>query len=135
MNISYSYKKYKNYIFVCRFNLYLKLFIVLFITIGIKWLIITASLLSGNVSIYNSYAINLMDITQNLCAFIIFVWKNKIKHMLLKRFGCGLFLEARYRTNTTSSSNTMSNEIAMQEMSSSGQARSRTKTLPDKTDL
>ncbi|XP_029168802.1 uncharacterized protein LOC114938857 [Nylanderia fulva] len=72
------------------FSLYLKLFIVLFIIIGIKWYMITVSSFSGNQSIYNSYAINLMDIIQNLCTFIIFVWKKRIKQMLLKRFGCGL---------------------------------------------
>lgn len=101
------------------FNLYLKLFIVLFVVIGIKWIMITASSLSGNVSIYNSYAINSLDIMQNLCAFIIFLWKRKIKHMLLKRFGCGLFLEHRHGTNATSSSITTSERIVMQEKTSS----------------
>ncbi|XP_029177760.1 G-protein coupled receptor Mth2-like [Nylanderia fulva] len=72
------------------FNLYLKLFIVLFIVIGIKWLMITASLLYENVSIYNSCATNLLDIIKNLCTFIIFLWKKRIKRMLFKRFGFDL---------------------------------------------
>ncbi|XP_029177841.1 uncharacterized protein LOC114945716 [Nylanderia fulva] len=44
------------------FNLYLKLFIVLFILIGIKWLMLTAEVLSENVSIFNSYVFDLLDI-------------------------------------------------------------------------
>ncbi|XP_029178617.1 G-protein coupled receptor Mth2-like [Nylanderia fulva] len=57
------------------FNLYLKIFIVLFIVIGIRCLMITADEFSGNVSNYNWYIINLLDIMQNLCTVIIFVWR------------------------------------------------------------
>ncbi|XP_029160345.1 uncharacterized protein LOC114932351 [Nylanderia fulva] len=57
------------------FNLYLKIFIVLFILMGIKWLMMTAHVLSAMVSIYNWYVIYLLDIMQNLCTFIIFVWR------------------------------------------------------------
>ncbi|KAL6419549.1 hypothetical protein ACFW04_013762 [Cataglyphis niger] len=90
------------------FNLYLKLFIVLFIVMGLKWSIMTASFLSGNISKYISYAINLVDIMQNLCTFIIFVWKKKIKRMLLKRFGFGLLPESQCATNTTNTLSTTS---------------------------
>ncbi|XP_029167932.1 G-protein coupled receptor Mth2-like [Nylanderia fulva] len=76
------------------FNLYLKLFIMLFILIGIKWLMITAYALSENVSFYNSYVINFLDIMQHPCTFIIFVWKKRIKRMLFKRFGCNLLPKA-----------------------------------------
>ncbi|XP_050452347.1 G-protein coupled receptor Mth2-like [Cataglyphis hispanica] len=90
------------------FNLYLKLFIVLFIVMGLKWSIMTTSFLSGNISKYISYAINLVDIVQNLCTFIIFVWKKKIKRMLLKRFGFGLLPESQCATNTTNTLSTTS---------------------------
>ncbi|XP_029177820.1 G-protein coupled receptor Mth2-like [Nylanderia fulva] len=86
------------------FNLYLKLFIVLFILIGIKWLMLTAEVLSENVSIFNSYVFDLLNIMQNLCTFIIFVWRKKIKRMLFKRFGCGLLSKARSESNATLSS-------------------------------
>ncbi|XP_025263964.1 G-protein coupled receptor Mth2-like isoform X2 [Camponotus floridanus] len=87
------------------FNLYLKLFIMLFIVIGIKWSLMTATWLSENISNTTSYAIvNLIDIVQNFCTFIIFVCKKKIKQMLLKRFGCsGFITKARSPTNTISS--------------------------------
>ncbi|XP_029163543.1 probable G-protein coupled receptor Mth-like 10 [Nylanderia fulva] len=73
-------------------NLYLQLFIVLFIAMGIEWLIITASLLYKNLSIYNIiwYVVNFMGIMQSLCIFVIFVCKKRIKRMLFKRFGFGL---------------------------------------------
>ncbi|XP_029163366.1 uncharacterized protein LOC114934824 [Nylanderia fulva] len=89
---------------VQRFNLYLKLFIVLFILIGIKWFMLTAEVLSENVSIFNSYVFDLLNIMQNLCTFIIFVWRKKIKRMLFKRFGCGLLSKARSESNATLSS-------------------------------
>ncbi|XP_029168420.1 probable G-protein coupled receptor Mth-like 1 [Nylanderia fulva] len=72
------------------FNLYLQLFIVLFILIGIQWLMITASLADNVYEIYYWYGMSLMDIMQSLCVFIIFVCKKRIKRMLFKRFGCGL---------------------------------------------
>ncbi|CAL1687358.1 unnamed protein product [Lasius platythorax] len=100
------------------FNLYLKLFIVLFIVMGIKWSIMTVSWLFGDISNYVSYVINLVDIIQNLCTFIIFVWKKKIKRMLLKRFDCGLFPKAGCETNVTSSTCTTS-EVSLQEKMSS----------------
>ncbi|XP_029662738.1 G-protein coupled receptor Mth2-like [Formica exsecta] len=72
------------------FSLYLKLFILHFIIMGISWSMNTVYLLSET-SYYYMYVIYLMDTMQNLCIFIIFVWKKNIKRMLLKRFGCGLF--------------------------------------------
>ncbi|XP_070163174.1 G-protein coupled receptor Mth2-like [Polyergus mexicanus] len=107
------------------FNLYLKLFIVQFIVMGIKWSVTTASWLYGNIiSNYIAYIINLMDIIQNLCTFVIFVWKKKIKQLLLKRFGCGLFPEDRYARNTIASTTSTtciatSEVIPMQENRSS----------------
>ncbi|XP_029177763.1 G-protein coupled receptor Mth2-like isoform X2 [Nylanderia fulva] len=74
------------------FNLYLQLFIVLFIAMGIEWLMITVSLLYENLTIYNIiwYVVNLLDIMQSLCVFVIFVCKKRIMRMLFKRFGFGL---------------------------------------------
>ncbi|XP_029163544.1 G-protein coupled receptor Mth2-like [Nylanderia fulva] len=73
------------------FNLYLQLFIVLFILMGIEWLMITA-LLADIVSIYyiSWYDTNFVAIMQSLCVFIIFVCKKRIKRILFKRFGFGL---------------------------------------------
>ncbi|XP_072743633.1 G-protein coupled receptor Mth2-like [Anoplolepis gracilipes] len=122
------------------FNLYLKLFILLFIVMGIKWSMMTISWLSQTISLYNSYAINLVDIIQNLCTFIIFVWKKKIKRMLLKRFGCGGFVETQ-STNATSmlnstTSTTGGESLAMQKKSSCGQKNCHAKGNPfDGTDL
>ncbi|GAB1862788.1 G-protein coupled receptors family 2 profile 2 domain-containing protein [Camponotus japonicus] len=109
-------------------NLYLKLFIMLFIVIGIKWSVMTVTWLFGNISNYISYAVNLMDIVQNFFTFIIFVWKKKIKRMLLKRFGCSVFItKARYATNATSSSASThtitSGEMSMQEKINSCEQR------------
>ncbi|XP_029662734.1 G-protein coupled receptor Mth2-like [Formica exsecta] len=75
------------------FNLYLKLFILQFIIMGINWSIMTAIWLSEDLSSYGIYVMNLVDIMQNFCTFIVFVWKKNIKQMILKRCGCSLFLE------------------------------------------
>ncbi|XP_029168413.1 probable G-protein coupled receptor Mth-like 10 [Nylanderia fulva] len=73
------------------FNLYLQLFIMLFILMGIEWLMITASL-AESLSIFYIlwYGTNFLAIMQSLCVFIIFVCKKRIKRMLFKRFGIGL---------------------------------------------
>jgi len=101
---------------------------MLFIVIGIKWSVMTVTWLSGNISNYISYAVNLMDIVQNFFTFIIFVWKKKIKRMLLKRFGCSVFItKARYATNATSSSASThtitSGEMSVQEKINSCEQR------------
>ncbi|XP_029168406.1 uncharacterized protein LOC114938588 [Nylanderia fulva] len=64
------------------FNLYLKLFIVLFILIGIKWLMLTAEVLSENVSIFNSYVFDLLDIMKNLHLYHISVEKKDEAHVI-----------------------------------------------------
>ncbi|CAL1687357.1 unnamed protein product [Lasius platythorax] len=119
------------------FNLYLKLFIVQFIIMGIKWFLKTALILFEDKSDYILHSINLMDVIQNICTFILLVWKKKIKRMLLKRFGCGLFPETRCGINATSSStSTSTSGIAMQEkMNSCGQAKCHAKDMSDRTDL
>ncbi|KAL6420623.1 hypothetical protein ACFW04_014648 [Cataglyphis niger] len=74
------------------FNLYLKLFLLHFIIMGISWSMNTIYLLY-EMPYYYIYIIYLIESIQNLCIFIIFVWKKNIKRMLLLRFGCGLFSE------------------------------------------
>ncbi|XP_011636121.1 G-protein coupled receptor Mth2-like isoform X2 [Pogonomyrmex barbatus] len=72
------------------FNLYLKLFIVM----GINWSMEIISWLFKNEPRYLWYLTDLTNTLQGLIIFIIFVWKEKIKRLLLKRFGCqenGLF--------------------------------------------
>ncbi|KAM0726656.1 G-protein coupled receptor Mth2 [Formica fusca] len=87
------------------FNLYLKLFILQFILMGIKWSMMTILSIFKYLPLrkYKKYficIILLVDIMQNVCTFIVFVWKREIKRMLLKRFGCGF----RCAINATSPS-------------------------------
>ncbi|KAL7305228.1 hypothetical protein TKK_0002613 [Trichogramma kaykai] len=67
------------------FNLYLKLFIVM----GINWSMeIVSWLLAKRTPEYIFYLTDLVNSLQGVVIFIIFVWKEKIKQLLLKRFGC-----------------------------------------------
>ncbi|EGI60813.1 G-protein coupled receptor Mth2 [Acromyrmex echinatior] len=65
------------------FNLYLKLFIVM----GINWSMEIVSWLFKSAPPYIWYLTDLTNTLQGLIIFIIFVWKKKIKRLLLKRFG------------------------------------------------
>ncbi|XP_029172200.1 probable G-protein coupled receptor Mth-like 10 [Nylanderia fulva] len=72
------------------FNLYMKLFMLMFIMMGINWSILTTSWWFAYLTDYYYYITcvsGLLDVVQSFCTFIIFVWKKKIKFMLLKRFG------------------------------------------------
>ena len=76
-----------NEIFYCvtrRFNLYLKLFIVM----GINWSMEIISWLCKDIPEYVWYITDLANTLQGVIIFIIFVWKDKIKRLLLKRLGC-----------------------------------------------
>ncbi|KAL6420595.1 hypothetical protein ACFW04_014642 [Cataglyphis niger] len=84
------------------FNLYLKLFILQFIVMGIKWSRLFCFPNNSGLPYCVLYAINLVGVMSNLCIFIIFVWNKNIKRMLLKQFGCGFFLNDQYATNATS---------------------------------
>ncbi|XP_012254974.2 G-protein coupled receptor Mth2-like isoform X4 [Athalia rosae] len=65
------------------FNLYLKLFIVM----GINWSMeIISWLCQGPKSLW--YITDMGNTLQGVIIFIIFVWKEKIKRLLIKRFGC-----------------------------------------------
>ncbi|XP_067203245.1 probable G-protein coupled receptor Mth-like 3 isoform X2 [Linepithema humile] len=66
------------------FSLYLKLFIVM----GINWSMEIVSWLIKSAPQYVWYLTDLTNTLQGLIIFIIFVWKEKIKRLLLKRFGC-----------------------------------------------
>ncbi|KAK2589177.1 hypothetical protein KPH14_001993 [Odynerus spinipes] len=66
------------------FNLYLKLFIVM----GINWSMEIVSWLCDGSPEYVWYITDLANTLQGLIIFIIFVCKDKIKRLLLKRFGC-----------------------------------------------
>lgn len=91
--------------FVSRFNLYLKLYVLLFIIMGISWSIYITSIFTD--SIFETlndiiFFLSLTGTMENLCFFIIFVRKNNIKQILLKLFGCGLFSKhACCATNVT----------------------------------
>ncbi|XP_029170294.1 G-protein coupled receptor Mth2-like [Nylanderia fulva] len=80
------------------FNLYMKFFIILFITMGINWILYTVGWHLYTIQLYYyCFCINianaLLNVTEYFLVFIIFVWKKKIKSMLLKRFG--------FETNTS----------------------------------
>ncbi|XP_034175028.1 G-protein coupled receptor Mth2 isoform X1 [Osmia lignaria lignaria] len=66
------------------FNLYLKLFIVM----GINWSMEIVSWLCNNSPAYIWYLTDLTNTLQGVIIFLIFVWKDKIRRLLLKRFGC-----------------------------------------------
>ncbi|XP_066587466.1 G-protein coupled receptor Mth2-like [Prorops nasuta] len=66
------------------FNLYLKLFIVM----GINWSMEIISWLCKGEPPYIWYITDLANSLQGLIIFVIFVWKDKIKRLLLKKFGC-----------------------------------------------
>ncbi|XP_029176591.1 uncharacterized protein LOC114944710 isoform X2 [Nylanderia fulva] len=68
------------------FNLYMQLFIVIFIILGLNWFVHIMSWSFGTKKKYYFIYV-LFDIVQSFCIFVIFVWKKKIKLMLLKRFG------------------------------------------------
>ncbi|XP_015514293.1 G-protein coupled receptor Mth2 isoform X1 [Neodiprion lecontei] len=65
------------------FNLYLKLFIVM----GINWSMEIISWAYKSPE-YLWYITDLANTLQGVIIFIIFVWKEKIKRLLIKRFGC-----------------------------------------------
>lgn len=67
-----------------RFNLYLKLFIVM----GINWSMEIISWLFKDSPQYVWYITDLANTLQGVIIFIIFVWKDKTKRLLLKRLGC-----------------------------------------------
>ncbi|XP_029163540.1 G-protein coupled receptor Mth2-like [Nylanderia fulva] len=76
------------------FTLYMKLFIAMFIIMALNWCVITMTWSFNNRTYYYLlYGAGSLEILQSFCIFIIFVWKKKIKMMLLKRFG--------YKTNAS----------------------------------
>lgn len=67
-----------------RFSLYLKLFIVM----GISWSMEIISWLFNNTPRFIWYLTDLTNTLQGVLIFLIFVWKDKIRRLLLKKFGC-----------------------------------------------
>jgi hypothetical protein len=65
----------------CRFNLYLKLFIVM----GINWVMELVSWAIGGPG-YLWYLTDIGNTLQGVLIFIIFVWKRKILRLLARRF-------------------------------------------------
>ncbi|XP_072758321.1 G-protein coupled receptor Mth2-like [Anoplolepis gracilipes] len=121
------------------FNLYLKLFIVM----GISWSMEIVSWLFHDVKTVPEYVWYLTDLTnalQGLIIFIIFVWKKKIKRLLLKRLGCR---KALFRNSTRSDylssyvstigPDDTTSGMALQEKINSS-ANCRAKSLSDETD-
>ncbi|XP_058800349.1 probable G-protein coupled receptor Mth-like 3 isoform X2 [Phymastichus coffea] len=86
------------------FNLYLKLFIVM----GINWSMeIISWMFEDILPKYVWYLTDLTNTLQGVIIFIIFVWKDKIRRLLMKRFGCdgdGLFRNSTSRSGCATSS-------------------------------
>ncbi|CAL1687356.1 unnamed protein product [Lasius platythorax] len=76
------------------FKLYLMMTKVLFVIICIKMYMYTIFVLYKEDAFSVWYTYVALDMIQHFCIFIIFVWKRKIKQLLLKRFGwqnCSMF--------------------------------------------
>ncbi|XP_029163537.1 G-protein coupled receptor Mth2-like isoform X2 [Nylanderia fulva] len=74
------------------FNLYMKLFVLTFIIIAMNWSLrtmVNTLLFNNRIYYYLLFVAASLEILQSFCTFIIFVWKKKIKMILLKRFGFG----------------------------------------------
>ncbi|XP_014486102.1 PREDICTED: G-protein coupled receptor Mth2-like isoform X1 [Dinoponera quadriceps] len=119
------------------FNLYLKLFIVM----GINWSMEIISWLFKSAPAYVWYLSDLTNTLQGVIIFIIFVWKDKIKRLLLKRFGCqeqGLFSRNSTRSGCHSTVSrtctTTSGGLPLQEKINPYQTNCRSKNSSDETD-
>ncbi|CAL1687355.1 unnamed protein product [Lasius platythorax] len=76
------------------FKLYLTVIKVLFVIISIKLYMYTIYALYNEGAFSIWYTFVALEMIQHFCIFIIFVWKRKIKQLLLKRFGwqnCSMF--------------------------------------------
>ncbi|XP_070167493.1 G-protein coupled receptor Mth2-like [Polyergus mexicanus] len=79
------------------FGLYLEAIKVLFIIICVKHFMYATQSFCDESSMTSSslrYMYAVLDVIEQFCIFIIFVWKEKIRKLLLKQFGCqghGLF--------------------------------------------
>lgn len=83
----------------CRLNLYLKLFIVM----GVNWIMEIISWAAGGPE-YFWYVTDLGNILQGVLIFIIFVWKQKVRHILVRKF-CPHFANrsgSQFRSSTRS---------------------------------
>lgn len=87
--VQYTLSESIKYKLTCRFKLYLKLFIIVFIVMGITWFMAILSWQFLSSIKWNVlYIIYSLDMMQNFGIFFIFVCKKTIKQQLLKRFGC-----------------------------------------------
>lgn len=55
---------------------------------GINWSMEIISWLCNNTPTYLWYLTDFTNTLQGVIIFIIFVWKDKVKRLLLRRFGC-----------------------------------------------
>ncbi|KAK0092051.1 hypothetical protein PV326_002313 [Microctonus aethiopoides] len=90
------------------FNLYLKLFIVM----GINWSMEIISWLCKDAPDYIWYITDLANTLQGVIIFIIFVWKDKIKRLLLKRLGINVPTITQSRNSTKSGGYNSSNSTS-----------------------
>jgi len=82
-----------------RLNLYLKLFIVM----GVNWIMEVISWAAGGPE-YFWFVTDLGNILQGVLIFIIFVWKQKVRHILMRKF-CPHFANrsgSQFRSSTRS---------------------------------
>lgn len=72
----------------CRFKLYLEAIKILFISYCIQWYMYIIQWYFNEDPFMLRYIYFALDSIQHFCIFIIFVWKKKIRKLLLKRLGC-----------------------------------------------
>uniref|UniRef100_A0A4Y0BIR4 G-protein coupled receptors family 2 profile 2 domain-containing protein n=1 Tax=Anopheles funestus TaxID=62324 RepID=A0A4Y0BIR4_ANOFN len=84
-----------------RFSLYLRLFIIM----GVTWTMEIITFLVGE-STWLIYLVDICNCFTGIFIFLLFVWKQKVKQLLLKRFGFNQAVPGRNDHNTNSTIST-----------------------------
>uniref|UniRef100_A0A182MPY5 G-protein coupled receptors family 2 profile 2 domain-containing protein n=1 Tax=Anopheles culicifacies TaxID=139723 RepID=A0A182MPY5_9DIPT len=91
-----KYEKDRN-----RYSLYLRLFIIM----GVTWTVEIITFLVGE-STWLIYLVDICNCLTGISIFVLFVWKQKVKQLLLKRFGFKQAVPLRNEQNTNSTIST-----------------------------
>uniref|UniRef100_A0A182T6L3 G-protein coupled receptors family 2 profile 2 domain-containing protein n=1 Tax=Anopheles maculatus TaxID=74869 RepID=A0A182T6L3_9DIPT len=91
-----KYEKDRN-----RFSLYVRLFIIM----GVTWTVEIITFLVGESS-WLIYLVDICNCLTGISIFILFVWKPKVKQLLMKRFGMNRGVPGRNEQNTNSTVST-----------------------------
>ena len=100
---------------------------------GINWSMEIISWILDDKPTYVFYITDIANTLQGLIIFIIFVWKEKIKRLLLKRFGCkgSKVLWGNSQSRYQSSARTCTTLTPLQEKSSIGLEEKYTKNTSE----